>query len=77
MNEGATPRRPSRPMIEIVLDRDWLFALALAFFVAVIVWFGRSVQDFFGGSSGDVLLPAFSGQTVDDANAECARIHLA
>jgi len=42
----------------------------------VIVWFARSVQDFFGGSAGDVLLPAFSGQTVDDANGECARLRL-
>jgi len=66
----------ARPRLESVLDRDWVFALALAFFVAVIVWFLRSVQDFFGGSSGDVLLPAFSGQTVNDANAECERLHV-
>jgi beta-lactam-binding protein with PASTA domain len=59
-----------------MLDRDWVLALAVAFFVAVIVWFARSVQDFFGGSTGDVLLPAFSGQTVNDATAECGRLHL-
>jgi beta-lactam-binding protein with PASTA domain len=59
-----------------LLDRDWQLALAVAFFVAVLVWFARSVQDFFGGSSGDVLLPAFAGQTVDDANAECTRLRL-
>ena len=57
-------------------DRDWVLALALAFFVAVIVWFARSVQDFFGGSSGDVLLPAFSGQTFGDAATECARLRV-
>lgn len=76
MSETAAPRRPSRPSFEELLDRDWVLALSLAFFVAVIVWFGRSVQDFFGGSAGDVLLPAFAGQTIDDATAECGRLHL-
>jgi beta-lactam-binding protein with PASTA domain len=66
----------ARPRLETMLDRDWVLALALAFFVAVVVWFLRSVQDFFGGSSGDVLLPAFAGQTVADANDECTRLHL-
>jgi beta-lactam-binding protein with PASTA domain len=76
VNEGTAPRRTSRPFLRRFLDRDWALALALAFFVAVIVWFGRSVQDYFGGSAGDVLLPAFAGQTIDDANGECARLHL-
>ncbi len=58
------------------LDRDWVLALSLAFFVAVVVWFGRSVEDFFGGSASDVLVPAFTGQTVDDATAQCGRLHL-
>jgi beta-lactam-binding protein with PASTA domain len=66
----------ARPRLETMLDRDWVLALAVAFFVAVIVWFARSVQDFFGGSSGDVLLPTFSGQSVNDATFECARLHL-
>ena len=74
--DDSAPRRPSRPSPATLLDRDWVLALALAFFVAVIVWFARSVQDFFGGSTGDVLLPAFAGQTIDDANGECARLHL-
>ena len=69
MNDTAAPHRQ-------LLDRDWVLALALAFFVAVVVWFARSVQDFFGGSAADVLLPAFTGQTVDDANAECTRLQL-
>jgi beta-lactam-binding protein with PASTA domain len=72
---AAPPRRPLRASFATLLDRDWMLALALAFFVAVVVWFGRSVQDFFG-SSGDVLLPAFSGQTFDDASTECTRLHL-
>jgi beta-lactam-binding protein with PASTA domain len=66
----------ARPRLETILDRDWVLALAVAFFVAVVVWFARSVQDFFGGSTGDVLLPAFSGQTVNDATSECGRLHL-
>jgi beta-lactam-binding protein with PASTA domain len=75
MSETAAPRRPLRASFTTLLDRDWVLALSLAFFVAVVVWFGRSVQDFFG-SSGDVLLPAFSGQTSDDASTECTRLHL-
>lgn len=77
MDETAAqrPRRDSAPFFEL-LDRDWLLAAALAFFAAVVVWFGRSVSDFFGGSSGLVLLPAFAGQTLDDATAECGRLHL-
>jgi beta-lactam-binding protein with PASTA domain len=76
MNDTAAPRRPLPPSLQTLLDRDWVLALSLAFFVAVVVWFGRSVQDFFG-SSGDVLVPAFTGQTYDDATAECAQLHLA
>lgn len=76
MNDAA-PQPSLRASFETFFrDRDWMLALALAFFVAVVVWFARSVQDFFGGSTGDVLLPAFAGQTVDDANAECGRLHL-
>jgi eukaryotic-like serine/threonine-protein kinase len=38
------------------------------------VWFVRSVKDFVAPSSADILLPAFAGQTLDDANAECERL---
>ena len=72
---ATAPLRSLRASLESLRDRDWVLALALAFFVAVVVWFGRSVQDFFG-SSGDVLLPAFAGQTFGDASSECARLHL-
>jgi len=76
MSQTAAPRRPFRPQLrEFLRDRDWVLALSLAFFVAVVVWFGRSVQDFFG-SSGDVLVPAFAGQTYDDATTECGQLHL-
>jgi serine/threonine-protein kinase len=40
----------------------------------VFVWFVRSVKDFVAPSSADILLPAFAGQTLDDANAECERL---
>jgi eukaryotic-like serine/threonine-protein kinase len=76
MSETAAPHRPLPPSFKELLDRDWVLALSLAFFVAVAVWFLRSVQDFFGGSSGDVLLPAFAGQTFADATSECDRLHL-
>jgi beta-lactam-binding protein with PASTA domain len=76
VSDTAAPRRPFPPPLEILRDRDWVLALALAFFVAIVVWFARSVQDFFGGSTGDVLLPQFSGQTFGDAATECARLHV-
>ncbi len=60
----------------MVLDRDWALALSFAFLVAVLVWFGHSVKAFFGPSSGEVPLPQFAGQTLDDANAVCARLQL-
>lgn len=76
MSDYAAPERPDRTGVAGLLDRDWILALALAFFVAVLVWFARSVQEFLGGSTADVLLPAFTGQTVDDATGECGRLHL-
>jgi beta-lactam-binding protein with PASTA domain len=76
LDEIAAPPRRRRSVMRTMLDRDWLLALSLAFFVAVVVWFGRSVQDFFRPSSTDITVPPFVGQTIDDANDECTRIHL-
>jgi len=59
-----------------LLDRDWLFALALAFAVGVLVWFGRSIKEFFAPTAATVYVPAFTGQTTADANVECARVRL-
>jgi serine/threonine-protein kinase len=67
--EGS-PSAPSR------FDRDWVFALSLALAVAVVVWFGRSVKDFFGPSTAEVLMPSLSGQTSADAIAEAERLQL-
>jgi len=59
-----------------ILDRDWLFALSLAFAVGVLVWFGRSIKDFFAPTAATVFLPAFVGQTQADARNECRRLQL-
>ena len=73
-SESAAPR--GRGALANVLDRDWIFALALAFAVGVTVWFGRAIKDFFGPSAQSVLVPAFTGQTQSDAQSECARLQL-
>jgi beta-lactam-binding protein with PASTA domain len=44
--------------------------------VAVFVWFGRQIYDFLLPSSATVTLPSFVGQTLNDANAEIARLKL-
>lgn len=75
MRTTFAPQR-ARALIADLVDRDWALALSLAFFVAVVVWFVRSVTDFVAPSAVNVLLPAFAGQTLDDANAECARLQV-
>lgn len=74
MDDLVEPVRPPRPAFSEVIDRDWVLALSLAFFVAVVVWFGHSVKEFFGPSASDVLVPSFSGQTLSDAQSECERL---
>jgi serine/threonine-protein kinase len=59
-----------------LLDRDWAFAIALAFAVGVMVWFGRSIKEFFAPTAATVYVPAFTGQTNLDAHAECGRLRL-
>ena len=59
-----------------VLDRDWKFALALAFAVGVLVWFGRSIKDFFSPAVAGVMVPALVGQTESDALNESASLKL-
>ncbi len=71
---AAPRRRRERPATAFA--RDWIFALALAFAVGVVVWFGRSVKDFFEPAVADVFVPSFSGQTVADATAEAQRLKL-
>ena len=59
-----------------VLNRDWLFALALAFAVGIVVWFGRSVKDFFAPTAASLVVPVLTGTTQSDANAECGRLRV-
>lgn len=58
------------------LPRDWVFPIVLAFFVAVVVWFGREIHDFLMPPSNTVTIPSFVGQTLADADAEIERLKL-
>ena len=73
---AATPTPRRRDRSAGTSARDWIFALALAIFVGIVVWFGRSVKDFFEPAVADVFVPSFSGQTVADATAEAERLKL-
>ncbi len=73
-SKATAPRRKQRR--DTIFNRDWLFALSLAFAVGVIVWFGRSVKDFFAPAVANIVVPSFSGQTVSDASAEAERLKL-
>jgi eukaryotic-like serine/threonine-protein kinase len=48
----------------------------LVIFVTVVVWYGRQIHDFLSPSAATVTVPSFVGQTLNDANAEVARLHL-
>ncbi len=72
--EAAPPR--ARRRLAPLLDRDWMFALSLAFAVGVLVWFGRSIKEFFAPTAAMMFVPAFTGQTNADAMAECGRMNL-
>jgi len=62
--------RPVRASWRSYLRRDWIFTLAVALFVGIIVWFGRSVHDFFVPTTATLSVPTFIGQTVGDASSE-------
>jgi serine/threonine-protein kinase len=72
----AAPAAARRRRFAPLLDRDWAFAIALALAVGVLVWFGRSIKDFFAPTAATVFVPAFAGQTNQDARAECGRLRL-
>jgi len=63
--QGASPRL--KRSVRWYANQDWFFALALALFVAVVVWFGRAILDFFQPSAKTLTAPALVGQTLDDA----------
>jgi beta-lactam-binding protein with PASTA domain len=58
------------------LERDWLFAVALATFVGTSVWFGGAIRDFFAPASTSLSVPTLVGQTVSDAVASAERSKL-
>lgn len=69
--------RPARRRSRAALARlDWLFALGLAFFVGVAVWFGRSIYDFLTPTSGTMPMPTFVGQAEPDALSGAQRVRL-
>ncbi len=56
--------------------QDWYFALALALFVGVSVWFSRAIQDFLAPSARSISTPTLVGETVVDAFSTADRFHL-
>jgi len=70
------PAPAPRSRVRGLLDRDWVFALSLAFAVGVLVWFGHSIKEFFAPNAATISIPAFSGQTQTDAQDECTRVNL-
>jgi len=65
-----------REVLHEYVPRDWVFPLVLAIFTGVAVWFGHAIYLFLLPPAGTVTVPSFVGQTVGDANAEIARLHL-
>jgi beta-lactam-binding protein with PASTA domain len=65
-----------RSIVDRLADQDWVFAVALALAVGVVVWFGHAIKEFFGPSAASILVPSFPGQTQTDAMAECSRLQL-
>jgi serine/threonine-protein kinase len=74
MIESERPQRRSRRARAAQID--WVFALALAFFVGVLVWFSRSIYDFFTPSTGTLSTPTFIGQTEGDAISGASRLRI-
>lgn len=58
------------------LPREWVFPIVLAIFVALVVWFGRSIYDFLIPTANVITVPSFVGQNVSDAQAEIQRLNL-
>jgi len=68
---GRPPRRRSW-----FARQDWFFAVALALFVGVGVWFSRAISDFFAPAQKTVATPALVGTTLNDAYNTVGRMHL-
>jgi serine/threonine-protein kinase len=75
-SEAGSVRPPKPNPLRWLRHQDWLLAVALAFFVGVAVWFGRSIKDFLAPTGGEILAPSLVGQTSTDALDEAERAHL-
>lgn len=73
---GEAPAPAARPRARPWFAQDWYFAIALALFVGVSVWFGRAIQDFFAPTAQAVDAPSFVGETLSDAINTAARMRL-
>ena len=56
--------------------QDWFFALALAFFTGVAVWFAHSIKDFLIPTSPQLVAPRLVGLTERDAIEEAKQLRL-
>ena len=74
--EGDGSERGWRDVLHEYVPRDWVFPIVLAAFVGVAVWFGHAIYLFLLPPAGTVTVPSFVGQTMGDATAEVARLHL-
>jgi len=72
--QARAPGRPKRR--PWAARQDWYFAVALALFVGVSVWFSRAISDFFAPAQKTVSIPTLVGQTLGDAVATADRAHI-
>ena len=78
MSTETEPARRSKgpDALRWLFRQDWLLAVALAFFVGVAVWFGRSIKDFLAPTGEAILAPSLVGQTASDALDVAERAHV-
>jgi serine/threonine-protein kinase len=62
--------------IESLRRQDWFFAVSLAFFTGVVVWFGHSIKDFLVPTAPQLSAPTLVGQPESDALQEAKRLRL-
>lgn len=75
VDDGYHKRRRMPPWRDY-LPKEWVFPIALALFVAIVVWFARSIHDFVVPTGATLMVPSFVGQTLSDATAESYRYGL-
>lgn len=74
MSDAPRPARRRRPWFA---RQDWYFAVALASFVGVAVWFGHNIADFLTPPSRDIAAPMLVGETLPDAMHSASIANLA